>query len=114
MQTQSMFSKMVTGCSTTIQDLMQGKSLNLMRQKKAIIKLFMISKAVSYIRAKNYYCICGKNIDIGEERYQISVVRSITGLYRQIYQMIAVCLGIGMIISVIAAVSMIIFLKKSF
>lgn len=41
-------------------------------------------------------------------------MRSITGLYRQIYQMIAVCLVIGMIISVIAAVSMIIFLKKSF
>lgn len=52
MQIQSMFSKMVTGCSTTIQDLMQGKSLNLMRQKKAIIKLSMISKAASYIRAK--------------------------------------------------------------
>ena len=91
-----------------------GKILELDEAEESNNKAVYDIKSSIIHQGKNYYCICGKNIDIGEERYQISVVRSITGLYRQIYQMIAVCLVIGMIISMIAAVSMIIFLKKSF
>lgn len=91
-----------------------GKIIELDEAEESNNKAIYDIKSSIIHQGKNYYCICGKNIDIGEERYQISVVRSITGLYRQIYQMIAVCLVIGMIISVIAAVSMIIFLKKSF
>ncbi len=42
----------------------------------------------------------------------VCIVRDITELYRQIYRMIALCVGIGIVISLAAAVSMIAFLKK--
>ncbi len=59
------------------------------------------------------YCICGVDINIDDRIYQVCIVRDITELYRQIHRMIAVCVGIGFVISVVAAVSIIIFLKKS-
>ena len=58
------------------------------------------------------YYICGVDININDRIYQVCIVRDITELYRQIYRMIALCVGIGIVISLAAAVSMIVFLKK--
>mgnify|MGYP000049037071 CR=1 FL=1 len=58
------------------------------------------------------YYICGVDININDRIYQVCIVRDITELYRQIYQMIALCVGIGIVISLAAAVSMIVFLEK--
>lgn len=58
------------------------------------------------------YYICGVDININDRIYQVCIVRDITELYRQIYRMIALCVGIGIVISLVAAVSMIFFLKK--
>lgn len=54
----------------------------------------------------------GVDININDRIYQVCIVRDITELYRQIYRMIALCVGIGIVISLAAAVSMIAFLKK--
>lgn len=67
------------------------------------------------VHLENYdYCVTGTNIIIGEKTYEIGIVRNITELFTRIYQMIYVCVGIGLIISFMAGVCIIIFLKKSF
>ena len=58
------------------------------------------------------YYICGVDININDRIYRVCIVRDITELYRQIYRMIALCVGIGIVISLAAAVSMIAFPKK--
>lgn len=66
---------------------------------------------IMHTEGADYY-ICGVDININDRIYQVCIVRDITELYRQIYRMIALCVGIGIVISLAAAVSMIVFLKK--
>ena len=63
---------------------------------------------------ENDYIVAGKKIAIGNSLCQLYVVRNITGVFRQIHQLIVACILIALFVSVIAGISILLFLKISF
>lgn len=63
---------------------------------------------------ENDYIVAGKKIAIGTRLCQLYVVRNITGIFHQIHQLVGVCILTALLVSGIAGISILLFLKISF
>lgn len=59
------------------------------------------------------YCISGKSVDLCGKNYQIFVVRDITALFTKIRVLIWECIGMGVVISILACGLTILFIRKT-
>lgn len=62
---------------------------------------------------ENDYIVAGKKITIGPRLCQLYAVRNITGVFRQIHQLIVACILIALFVSVVAGICILLFLKIS-
>lgn len=63
---------------------------------------------------ENDYIVAGKKITIGTRLCQLYVVRNITGVFHQIHQLVGVCILTALLVSVIAGICILLFLKIAF
>ena len=63
---------------------------------------------------ENDYIVAGKKIAIGTRLCQLYVVRNITGVFHQIHQLVGICILTALLVSVIAGICILLFLKIAF